>query len=138
MDWGIIATVIGGVIAALFTWRGVRDKNKTDTRAAELDKLLAGLGSEIDRLKADVESLKTVLAATTTERDTLRTERDTLRGVIRDQAELLDDWRAIGDWITGGAEPPIPTLSWRILQERADHERTLARQRTTPTTSQED
>ena len=123
MDWGIIATFIGGVIAALFTWRGIRDKNKTDTRAAELDKLLAGLGSEIDRLKADVESLKTVLAATTT-------ERDTLRGVVRDQAELLDDWRAIGDWINGGAQPPIPTLSWRILQERADHERALERQRT--------
>lgn len=130
MDWGIIATVIGGVIATLFTWRGVRDKNKTDTRAAELDKLLAGMSSEIGRLKADVESLKTVLAATTNERDTLRTERDTLRGVIRDQAELLDDWRAIGDWITGGAQPPIPTLSWRILQERADHERALKRQRT--------
>lgn len=130
MDWGIIATVIGGVIATLFTWRGVRDKNKTDTRAAELDKLLAGMSSEIGRLKADVESLKTVLAATTTERDTLRTERDTLRGVVRDQAELLDDWRAIGDWISGGAEPPIPTLSWRILQERADHERALKRQRT--------
>ena len=130
MDWGIIATVIGGVIATLFTWRGVRDKNKTDTRAAELDKLLAGMSSEIGRLKADVESLKTVLAATTNERDTLRTERDTLRGVIRDQAELLDDWRAIGDWIDGGAKPPIPTLSWRILQERADHERTLERQRT--------
>ena len=123
MDWGIIATFIGGVIAALFTWRGIRDKNKTDTRAAELDKLLAGMSSEIGRLKADVESLKTVLAATTNERDTLRTERDTLRGVIRDQAELLDDWRAIGDWINGGAEPPIPTLSWRILQERANHER---------------
>ena len=138
MEWGTIATVIGGVIAALFTWRGVRDKNKTDTRAAELDKLLAGMGSQIKELKADVESLKTVLAATTTERDTLRTERDTLRGVVRDQAELLDDWRAIGDWITGGAEPPIPTLSWRILQERADHERALARQRTTPTESQED
>ena len=130
MEWGTIATVIGGIIAALFTWRGVRDKNKTDTRAAELDKLLAGLGSEIDRLKADVESLKTVRAATTNERDTLRTERDTLRGVVRDQAELLDDWRAIGDWINGGAQPPIPTLSWRILQERADHERTLERQRT--------
>ena len=130
MDWGIIATVIGGVIAALFTWRGVRDKNKTDTRAAELDKLLAGMSSEIGRLKADVESLKTVLAATTNERDTLRTERDTLRGVVRDQAELLDDWRAIGDWINGGAQPPIPTLSWRILQERADHERALKRQRT--------
>ena len=130
MDWGVIATVIGGVIAALFTWRGIRDKNKTDTRAAELDKLLAGMSSEIGRLKADVESLKTVLAATTNERDTLRTERDTLRGVVRDQAELLDDWRAIGDWINGGAEPPIPTLSWRILQERADHERTLDRQRT--------
>ena len=136
MEWGTIATVIGGIIAALFTWRGVRDKNKTDTRAAELDKLLAGMGSQIKELKADVESLKTVLATTTTERDTLRTERDTLRGVVRDQAELLDDWRAIGDWITGGAEPPIPTLSWRILQERADHERALARQRTT--TSEED
>lgn len=130
MDWGIIATVIGGVIAALFTWRGVRDKNKTDTRAAELDKLLEGMSSQIKELKADVESLKTVLAATATERDTLRTERDELRGVVRDQAELLDDWRAIGDWINGGAEPPIPTLSWRILQERADHERALERQRT--------
>ena len=138
MEWGTIATVIGGVIAALFTWRGVRDKNKTDTRAAELDKLLAGMGSQIKELKADVESLKTVLAATTTERDTLRTERDTLRGVVRDQAELLDDWRAIGDWITGGATPPTPSLSWRILQERTDHERALARQRTTPTESQED
>ena len=130
MDWGIIATVIGGVIATLFTWRGVRDKNKTDTRAAELDKLLAGMSSEIGRLKADVAALKTVLAATTNERDTLRTERDTRRGVVRDQAELLDDWRAIGDWINGGAEPPIPPLSWRILQERADHERALERQRT--------
>ena len=129
MDWGIIATVIGGVIASIYAWRGVRDKNKTDTRAAELDKLLKGMGDEISRLKADVESLKTVLAATTNERDTLRTERDTLRGVVRDQAELLDDWRAIGDWITGGAKPPIPTLSWRILQEQADHERTLERQR---------
>ena len=130
MDWGIIATVIGGVIASIYAWRGVRDKNKTDTRAAELDKLLKGMGDEIGRLKTDVESLKTVLAATTNERDTLRTERDTLRGVVRDQAELLDDWRAIGDWIKGGAEPPIPTLSWRILQERADHERALERQRT--------
>ena len=130
MDWGIIATFIGGVIAALFTWRGIRDKNKTDTRAAELDKLLKGMGDEISRLKTDVESLKTVLAATTNERDTLRTERDTLRGVVRDQAELLDDWRAIGDWINGGAQPPIPTLSWRIVQERADHERALERQRT--------
>ena len=130
MDWGIIATVIGGVIASIYAWRGVRDKNKTDTRAAELDKLLKGMGDEISRLKADVESLKTVLAATTNERDTLRTERDTLRGVVRDQAELLDDWRAIGDWINGGAQPPIPTLSWRILQERADHERALERQRT--------
>lgn len=130
MDWGIIATFVGGVIAVLFSWRGIVDKNKTDTRAAELDKLLAGMGSEIGRLKADVESLKTLLAATTTERDTLRTERDELRGVVRDQAELLDDWRAIGDWIKGGAQPPIPTLSWRILQERADHERALERQRT--------
>ena len=123
MDWGIIATVIGGVIAALFTWRGVRDKNKTDTRAAELDKLLEGMSSQIKELKADVATLKTTLASTIT-------ERDTLRGVIRDQAELLDDWRAIGDWINGGAQPPIPTLSWRILQERADHERALERQRT--------
>ena len=130
MDWGIIATFIGGVIASIYALRGVRDKNKTDTRAAELDKLLAGMGDEIKRLKADVESLKTVLAATATERDTLRTERDELRGVVRDQAELLDDWRAIGDWINGGAQPPIPTLSWRILQERADHERALERQRT--------
>ena len=130
MDGGIIATVIGGVIATLFTWRGVRDKNKTDTRAAELDKLLEGMSSQIKELKADVATLKTTLASTITERDTLRTERDELRGVIRDQAELLDDWRAIGDWITGGAEPPIPTLSWRILQERADHERALERQRT--------
>ena len=130
MEWGTIATFIGGIIAALFTWRGIRDKNKTDTRAAELDKLLEGMSSQIKELKADVESLKTVLAATTNERDTLRTERDTLRGVVRDQAELLDDWRAIGDWINGGAKPPIPTLSWRILQEQADHERTLERQRT--------
>ena len=130
MDWGIIATVIGGVIATLFTWRGVRDKNKTDSRAVELNLAITEMRQQIAGLKADVADLKTALAATTTERDTLRTERDTLRGVIRDQAELLDDWRAIGDWISGGAQPPIPTLSWRILQERADHERALERQRT--------
>ena len=138
MDWGIIATVIGGVIATLFTWRGVRDKNKTDSRAVELNLAITEMRQQIAGLKADVADLKTALAATATERDTLRTERDTLRGVVRDQAELLDDWRAIGDWISGGAEPPIPTLSWRILQERADHARALARQRATPTTSQED
>ena len=130
MDWGIIATVIGGVIATLFTWRGVRDKNKTDSRAVELNLAITEMRQQIAGLKADVADLKTALAATATERDTLRTERDTLRGVVRDQAELLDDWRAIGDWINGGAEPPIPTLSWRILQERADHERALERQRT--------
>ena len=130
MDWGIIATVIGGVIATLFTWRGVRDKNKTDTRAVELNLAITEMRQQIAGLKADVADLKTALAATTTERDTLRTERDELRGVVRDQAELLDDWRAIGDWINGGAQPPIPTLSWRILQERADHERALERQRT--------
>ena len=130
MDWGIIATVIGGVIATLFTWRGVRDKNKTDSRAVELNLAITEMRQQIAGLKADVADLKTALAATTTERDTLRTERDTLRGVVRDQAELLDDWRAIGDWINGGAQPPIPTLSWRILQERADHERALERQRT--------
>ena len=129
MDWGIIATVIGGVIATLFTWRGVRDKNKTDSRAVELNLAITEMRQQIAGLKADVADLKTALAATTTERDTLRTERDTLRGVVRDQAELLDDWRAIGDWINGGAQPPIPTLSWRILQERADHERALERQR---------
>ena len=130
MDWGIIATVIGGVIATLFTWRGVRDKNKTDSRAVELNLAITEMRQQIAGLKADVADLKTALAATATERDTLRTERDELRGVVRDQAELLDDWRAIGDWISGGAEPPIPTLSWRILQERADHERALERQRT--------
>ena len=130
MDWGIIATVIGGVIATLFTWRGVRDKNKTDSRAVELNLAITEMRQQIAGLKADVADLKTALAATATERDTLRTERDTLRGVVRDQAELLDDWRAIGDWINGGAQPPIPTLSWRILQERADHERALERQRT--------
>ena len=130
MDWGIIATFIGGVIAALFTWRGVRDKNKTDSRAVELNLAITEMRQQIAGLKADVADLKTALAATATERDTLRTERDELRGVVRDQAELLDDWRAIGDWINGGAEPPIPTLSWRILQERADHERALERQRT--------
>lgn len=130
MDWGIIATVIGGVIATLFTWRGVRDKNKTDSRAVELNLAITEMRQQIAGLKADVADLKTALAATTTERDTLRTERDELRGVVRDQAELLDDWRAIGDWINGGAQPPIPTLSWRILQERADHERALERQRT--------
>ena len=130
MDWGVIATVIGGVIATLFTWRGVRDKNKTDSRAVELNLAITEMRQQIAGLKADVADLKTVLAATTNERDTLRTERDTLRGVVRDQAELLDDWRAIGDWINGGAEPPIPTLSWRILQERANHERALDRQRT--------
>ena len=130
MDWGIIATVIGGVIATLFTWRGVRDKNKTDSRAVELNLAITEMRQQIAGLKADVADLKTALAATATERDTLRTERDELRGVVRDQAELLDDWRAIGDWINGGAKPPIPTLSWRILQERADHERALERQRT--------
>ena len=138
MDVGILVTAVATITAAALALHGVFVKSKTDSRAAELDKLLAGMGSEIDRLKADVADLKKDLAAAATERDALRTERDTLRGRVRDQDELLDDWRLIGDWIAGGAAPPTPPLSWRILQERADHARALARQRTTPTTSQED
>lgn len=137
MDVGILVAAAATITAAALALHGVLTKSKTDSRAAELDKLLAGMGSEIDRLKADVADLKKDLAATATERDALRTERDTLRGRVRDQEELLDDWRLIGDWIAGGAAPPTPSLSWRILQERADHERAHARQRTTPE-SQED
>ena len=138
MDVGILVTAVATITAAALALHGVFVKSKTDSRAAELDKLLAGMGSEIDRLKADVADLKKDLATTATERDALRAERDELRGRVRDQDEQLEDWRLIGDWITGGARPPVPTLSWRIAQERAAHERALARQRTAPTTSQED
>lgn len=138
MDVGILVTATATITAAWLALRGVLAKGKTDSRAVELDLAITEMRQQIAGLKADVADLKKDLAATATERDALRTERDALRGRVRDQDELLDDWRLIGDWIAGGAAPPTPSLSWRILQERTDHERALARQRTTPTTSQED
>lgn len=138
MDVGPLVAAAAAIIAAWLALRGVLTKSKTDTRAVELDLAITEMRQQIAGLKADVADLKKDLAATSTERDALRAERDALHGRVRDQDELLDDWRLIGDWIAGGAAPPTPPLSWRILQERADHERTLARQRTTPTTSQED
>ena len=138
MDVGPLVAAAAAIIAAWLALRGVFVKSKTDSRAVELDLAITEMRQQIAGLKADVAELKKDLHNAATERDALRAERDTLRGRVRDQDELLDDWRLIGDWIAGGAAPPTPPLSWRILQERADHERALARQRTTPTESQED
>lgn len=138
MDVGILVAAAATIIAAVLALRGVLAKSKTDSRAVELDLAITEMRQQIAGLKADVADLKKDLATAATERDALRTERDALRGRVRDQDELLDDWRLIGDWIASGAAPPTPPLSWRILQERADHERALARQRTTTTESQED
>lgn len=132
MDPGVVVMAASAVVAAYLSLRGVLTKNKSDTRVGELDLAINEMRQQIKDLKADVVGLKNDLAAVADERDALRDERDELRGRVRDQAELLDDWRAIGQWINGGALPPTPTLSWRILQELADHERAHARQRTHP------
>lgn len=132
MDPGVVVMACATVAAAYLALRGVLIKNKSDTRVGELGLAINEMRQQIKDLKADVTGLKQDLAAVADERDALRGERDELRGRVRDQAELLDDWRAIGQWINGGAQPPTPTLSWRILQELADHERAWARQRTHP------
>ncbi|TFI01622.1 hypothetical protein [Micrococcus lylae] len=127
MDWGIIATVAGSIVVAVFGWRGIRDKARTDTRTAELDALLATMRATIDGLKADVASMRGELDELRKENRRLVDENALLTGRLRDKDDLLDDYRAIAGWIERGADPPTPPLSWRIQQELADHARSIAR-----------
>lgn len=39
-----------------------------------------------------------------------------LEDKTRDQGELIDDMVPVVLWVQKGARPPIPSLSWRILQ----------------------
>ena len=95
MDVGPLVAAAATIIAAALALRGVFAKSKTDSRAVELDLAITEMRQQIAGLKADVADLKKDLAATATERDALRAERDTLRGRVRDQEELLDDWRPV-------------------------------------------
>ena len=128
MDWGIIATALGGVIAAWLTYRGVRDRGKTDTRTAELDAHLSSMTATITALKAEVGEMRAELDTVRAENRTLADETALLTGRLRDRDDLLEDYRAIARWIEHGADPPTPSLSWRIQQELHDHARTIARQ----------
>jgi len=127
MDWGIIATAAGSIVVAIFGWRGIRDKARTDTRTAELDALLATMRATIDGLKTDVATMRGELNDLRQENRRLVDENALLAGRLRDKDDLLDDYRAIAGWIERGADPPTPPLSWRIQQELADHARSIAR-----------
>lgn len=137
MDWGLIVTLAVGVGGAWLTYLGVSRKARTDERGAELDAIITTLRAEVERTTAALTSARTALEETTAENRALRDQVHKLTGQIRDRDEMLEDWRAIGEWITTGARPPAPTLTWRI-REQIDHARALARQQPTTTESQED
>lgn len=43
---------------------------------------------------------------------------------LRDRDELIDDMVPVVLWVQNGARPPIPSLSWRILQHLRSRPRT--------------
>lgn len=144
---GLIGTLGAGYVGTRYTRRQKEAEAETARLAAERateERRIATEEGRWQRLEADVARLHDEVRALRLENERLRSDgaadralRLEAQDLARDQAELLDDWRVIGDWITGGARPPVPTLSWRIAQERAAHERALTRQRTTPESQEE-
>lgn len=128
MDWGLLVSLTIGLAGVWGTIYGVSRKARTDERGAELDAIISTLRAEVERTTTALTEARTALEATTTENRRLRDQVHDLAGQVRDRDEMLEDWRAIGEWIATGAQPPAPTLTWRI-REQIDHARALKRQR---------
>ena len=103
-------------------------KSRTDNQATNVQNTLLSLKERADKQEERIEKLESKLDEERKKRLTAEEENHQLHGVIRDQNEALTDWNEIGDYLAIHFEGVVP-YTWRLLQERARHEETQARQR---------
>ena len=100
-----IITTGGAVITGFLVW-WARRVDRSTTVQSEWQKTLEGA------LTRQEEELKTLRAESAEHARRLRVVEESLR----DRDELIDDMVPVVMWVQNGARPPVPSLSWRILQ----------------------
>ena len=119
LDPTVLAAIIttgGAVITAVLVWWARRVDRSTSVQS-EWQKTLEGA---LTRQEDELKSLRTESAEHARR---LRVVEESLR----DRDELIDDMVPVVLWVQDGARPPVPSLSWRILQH-------LQNMRSRPTT----
>lgn len=119
---GAIITTGGAVIGYLLVW-WARRVDRSTTVQSEWQKTLEGA------LTRQEQELKSLRAESAEHARRLVVVEEALR----DRDELIDDMVPVVLWVQNGARPPIPSLSWRILQ----HLRSRPRTGPTPVTNPE-
>lgn len=108
MDPVVLAAIIstgGAVLGALLVW-WARRVDRSTTVQSEWQKTLE---SALTRQEEELKSLRTESAEHA--RRLVIVEES-----LRDRDELIDDMVPVVLWVQNGARPPVPSLSWRILQ----------------------
>ena len=108
LDPTVLAAIIttgGAVITALLVWWARRVDRSTSVQS-EWQKTLESA------LTRQEEELKTLRAESAEHARRLVIVEESLR----DRDELIDDMVPVVMWVQNGARPPVPSLSWRILQ----------------------
>lgn len=120
----VLAAIIGAVasvITGFLVW-WARRVDRSTTVQSEWQKTLE---ATMTRQEQELKSLRTESAEHARR---LRVVEESLR----DRDELIDDMVPVVVWVQNGARPPVPSLSWRILQH-LQHMR--SRPATEPTTT---
>lgn len=108
MDPVVLAAIIstgGAVIGAVLVW-WARRVDRSTTVQSEWQKTLE---ATMTRQEQELKNLRTESA------EHARRLR-VVEEALRDRDELIDDMVPVVLWVQDGARPPIPSLSWRILQ----------------------
>lgn len=128
LDPTVLAAIIGTsgtVIVGFLVW-WARRVDRSTTVQSEWQKTLE---SALTRQEQELKSLRTESAEHARR---LRAVEESLR----DRDELIDDMVPVVLWVQNGARPPIPSLSWRILQH-LQHMRSRPHAGTPPVTNPE-
>ena len=107
LDPAVLSAIIttgGAVITAFLVWWARRVDRSTVQ--SEWQRTLEGA---LTRQEDELKSLRTESAEHARR---LRVVEESLR----DRDELIDDMVPVVLWVQNGARPPVPSLSWRILQ----------------------
>jgi hypothetical protein len=100
-----LITTGGALITAFLVW-WARRVDRSTTVQSEWQKTLE---SALTRQEQELKSLRAESSEHTR-------RLVALEGALRDRDELIDDMVPVVKWVQDGARPPVPSLSWRILQ----------------------